>query len=165
MHWRSSALRICPQLVHIFNSICTHASVFLCFAAFLLSSGECLQSWLVWLWTERIYQKPFLIGGRMNRDGTCLPVFFINKHLREVSTSLWDICLNSEGEEEESVLSNIQREEKLAKVIPFWLQKFICDFSPFKMWHSTFSTCISGTGVRRLRGSTTWWTHTFLHTF
>lgn len=53
MLWRSSGLWICPQFVHIFNCICTHASVFMCFAAFLLSSGACLQNWVVCIWSER----------------------------------------------------------------------------------------------------------------
>lgn len=121
MLWCFLGLWICPQFVHIFNPVCTHACVPVCFAAFLLSSGMCLQSPVVCIWTERCAQVVFtkrLPHKVTQQKHTCIPGLFINKHLREISMFFMGLFFQNPGANE---FSRTNGGKTLAKAVTFWL--------------------------------------------
>lgn len=152
--WCSSGLWICPQFVHtFFNSICTHASVLMCFAALLLSSGICLQSWVVCVWNEHCTQVVFtksLLQKRMRQKHPCIPVFFINKHLREIAVFLWGFFFFGENQRGKRVPSKKQGEKlwqtQSCSDSTKSCQRFLYTVLPF--WNIAFSPASVEPGIR-----------------
>lgn len=121
MLWCFLCLWICPQFVHIFNPICTHASVPVCFAAFLLSSGMCLQSPVVCIWNERCAQVVFTKRRPHKVVQQYLHSCFLHQQTFKGNQHVFYGTFFSEPRGKR-VLSN-KRGKTLAKAVTFWLLK------------------------------------------